>query len=123
MGPTPVGWRVQDEITKARQDQVTDILTADSRLPTFYTVLESSGPTSAYRLLHEIIRDAWAAVGVSVCPDDGTRVHTPQAFSVPISGWFDEELASALKVWRSLRRRKKKTTTFESRLSTSSPRV
>ena len=107
-GPTPFGWRFQGEITEARQALVADILRADSRLSTFYTVLQSSGPTSAYRLLHVIIRDAWEAVGITVSPDDGSRVQAPQSLSVPVTGWFDEELGAALKVWRSLRRRKKK---------------
>ena len=68
----------------------------------------SHGATAAYRELHACIRDAWESAGISVEIDDGARNIGAGVTYVPVDVWYDAELANALKLWHSLRRRKKR---------------
>ena len=104
---SPVGWRFQGTITEARKEQVVLKLEADPRLASVHSVLQAEGATAAYRLLHAIVRDAWSAVGITVCQDNGMRLFSSQPHTVPVDGWYDEEVATAMRVWRRLRRRRR----------------
>ena len=103
-----MGWRFHGTITEERKAAVVQVLEIDPRLPTFLPFLEAKEPTETYRLLYTSIREACAEVGITVSPDDGKRGANPQARVVPLAGWYDDEVASALKTWRSLRRRRKR---------------
>ena len=104
---TPVGWRFHDTITEEHKAHVVTELETDPRLASFHPILETAGATAAYRLLHEIIRDAWSVVGITVCQDSGSRHFTSQLYSVPVGSWFDDEVATHSKPWRSFRRRRR----------------
>ena len=79
----------------------------DHRLGAFLGVLQERGLTAAYRLLHEVIRDAWENVGVEVTLDSGLRHVSQDVFNGPVKGWHDAELDAARHTWHYLRRRRK----------------
>jgi len=103
----PLGWRFAGHPTSEQQRAVADVLAADPRLGEVCSVLERDGADAAFALVAALVREAWAAVGITISLSDGQDSGTQsEGLRMPVRHWWSEEVRKAQRLWHTLRRKK-----------------